>query len=1024
MQSWQSLEGTAGCSKRCVGADGAYLPPVTPKRAEPLKAWTSPCAGIENRSPNTPAKELRKQITLGNQLHSKKVSAMRLAYSKEIAELQDWNAALEDTLFNLMRTAPLQDILGMSLHAVKRHVFPDNISINRGDVSKVPQPVLELSSQNMLVLAQIAKGAPLKAANEAPQTSLQDACENGAQEECRTRADTRVKELERELQDLTEHFAQQMCIRRDDNNHRFEDLQVGRGALASKKMLYHVQSRPTTFAASDTGDNALQMRIDLTVLRSQVESLELQLRQKDAQLRLSNENNTKLREEVGSSATLQQAFVEEVDQALWQLNELSLDRARHTLERAAEGATVRRLDDLNQVVRKLTPQLHLLDAPQRAKIFLQQNHLLSQSDEGVMTTTHCAAAPNFPESFPEPTAATENAQIPECAAGMPRMRQSCVHTQNRFGALDLILERIEEASPVMAALEKGSSLDRCRDASNYPEEPDKPPFAPSATHLSSSSNHSVAPTSYLVPFCRQVSHNEIVAAAAVTCANDGASSSEDLQVAEPLSNYFLAHNVYTQEETLGLGMLADCKANSIAPARPPRALEQGQAQITDGDKDWTGDSKMKWHGAPQVDAMLHERMESRQQELGDVSPCSQSVEAPPSTPNGETQMLIAPLFSPTIQAATYNSSSTANCGMRGLFAADTLSEPGEQQLANIPMVKGCAVAQSQDLLCSPKPVGDHDELSRQMQVRMQMHMMQQLKIYKNEPEWQHQQLPLLHKNETATKTSLTGDKPATHCNTLQHTATHYKTSLTGDKPATHCNTLQHTATHYKTSLTGDKPHPRDKPQPTTVTLSPRKKESVDDTTPATKDGKTQGPHNRLALFTIDFNEEIDGLEPRKKETIDAPTKEETTHAPTTSVTTVVSKEGVGFQDRPPRRAPPPSPRQPATKPAGVAGRIEAVNKMTQHAEIVKPAPPGGKPRRSRRVVRDGGQFEEEAAGPFILRDMPPRMSGSRQGSFPGEVREDVLATLPAPPCLRCSSSYLSVCALVIEDTMWRCNTMW
>jgi len=908
------------------------------------------------------------------QLHSKKVSAMRLAYSKEIAELQDWNAALEDTLFNLMRTAPLQDILGMSLHAVKHHVFPDNISINRGDVSKVPQPVLELSSQNMIVLAQIAKGTPLKAANEAHhKTSLQDAGENGAQEECRTRADTRVKELERELQDLTEHFAQQMCMRRDDNYKRFEDVQVGRGALASKKMHYHVQSRPTMSGASDTSDNAL--RIDLTVLRSQVESLEVQLHQKDAELRLSNESNTKLREEVGSSATLQQAFVEEVDQALWQLNELSLDRACHTLERTAVGATVRRLDDLNQVVRKLTPQLHLLDAPQGAKIFLQQNCLLIQSDEGVMTTTHCAAAPNFPESFPEPTAANENAQISECAAGMPRMRQSCVHTQNRLGTLDLSLEGIEEASPVMAALEKGSSLDRRRDASNYPEEPDEPPFAPSATHLSSSSNHSIAPTSYLVPFCRQVSRNEIVAAAAVTCTNDGASPSEDLQVADPLSNCSLAHSVDTQEETLGLGMLADCKANSGAPARPPRALEQGQAQIADGDKDWTEDSKMKLHGAPQVDAVSHEGMASRQQEFTDVSPCSQGVEAPPPTPTGETQMLIAPLFSPTIQAAAYNSSSTANCGMRGLFAADALSEPGEQQLANIPIVKVCAVAQSQDVLCSPKPAGDQDELSRQMQLRMQMHMMQQLKTFKNEPQWQHQQLPVLHKNETATETSLTRDKP----------------------------------------------HTRDKLQPTTVTFSPRKKESFDHTTPATKDGKTQRPHHRLALFTIDFKEEIDGLEPRKEKTTDAPTKEETTHAPTTSVTTVVSKEGVGFQDKPPRRPPPPSPRQPATKQAGVARRVEAVNKMTQHAEIVKPAPPGGKPRRIKAVVRDGVQIEEESAGPIMLRDMPPRMSGSRQGSFPGEVREDVLATLPAPPCLRCSCSYLSVCALVIENTMWRCH---
>ena len=44
--------------------------------------------------------------------------------------------------------------------------------------------------------------------------------------------------------------------------------------------------------------------------------------------------------------------------------------------------------------------------------------------------------------------------------------------------------------------------------------------------------------------------------------------------------------------------------------------------------------------------------------------------------------------------------------------------------------------------------------------------------------------------------------PATHCDTLQHTATHYKTlqSTTWGRclPATHCDTLQHTTTHCNT----------------------------------------------------------------------------------------------------------------------------------------------------------------------------------------------------------------------------------
>jgi len=47
---------------------------------------------------------------------------------------------------------------------------------------------------------------------------------------------------------------------------------------------------------------------------------------------------------------------------------------------------------------------------------------------------------------------------------------------------------------------------------------------------------------------------------------------------------------------------------------------------------------------------------------------------------------------------------------------------------------------------------------------------------------------------------------ATHCNTLQHTATHCESVLqhtathcnTLQHTATHCNTLQHTATHYNT----------------------------------------------------------------------------------------------------------------------------------------------------------------------------------------------------------------------------------
>ena len=46
---------------------------------------------------------------------------------------------------------------------------------------------------------------------------------------------------------------------------------------------------------------------------------------------------------------------------------------------------------------------------------------------------------------------------------------------------------------------------------------------------------------------------------------------------------------------------------------------------------------------------------------------------------------------------------------------------------------------------------------------------------------------------------------ATHCNTLQHTATH-STGACLQHTAAHCNTLQHTATHCNTLLCNTRQH--------------------------------------------------------------------------------------------------------------------------------------------------------------------------------------------------------------------------
>jgi len=53
-----------------------------------------------------------------------------------------------------------------------------------------------------------------------------------------------------------------------------------------------------------------------------------------------------------------------------------------------------------------------------------------------------------------------------------------------------------------------------------------------------------------------------------------------------------------------------------------------------------------------------------------------------------------------------------------------------------------------------------------------------------------------HTNELKQKVKdYTLQHTSTHCNTRQHTATHYKTL---QHTATHCNTRQHPATHWKT----------------------------------------------------------------------------------------------------------------------------------------------------------------------------------------------------------------------------------
>ena len=348
-----------------LGNQVSFIPPLP----SVSPAFPPLCSSV-----HLPVKVLRSNIdleTVHGQLHAKKMATMRQAYSEEIKELQDWNGALEDTLSRLMSTGQFTGAFG------------DGVMINN---SFVPQPLIQgLSSPNLKVLGQVASRTPSK--SDGPRRGEREVGSIAAA----SQEERSVGELERELQDLSENFVKQMCILQEENN----QLRAGASnAHAQPGWVANLNTEATPNQLEEpqsmsVGKVVSKLQKQVETLSSQVENLTAQLLQ--ARNDLQNEECKKeMRRELEDRCTRQQQqqqqqevmaisrIDEEVDEALWLLKELSLDRARHSLERARESTLVERLDNLNHVVRKplaLIPPIHLHDlAPPNNKSLLNAHH--------------------------------------------------------------------------------------------------------------------------------------------------------------------------------------------------------------------------------------------------------------------------------------------------------------------------------------------------------------------------------------------------------------------------------------------------------------------------------------------------------------------------------------------------------------------------------------------------------------------------------------------------------------------------
>jgi len=160
-------------------------------------------------------------------------------------------------------------------------------------------------------------------------------------------AESRVEELERELQDLAENSVKQMCILTEENRRLLED-RAQRGSKMSggvKETLPRQTGKPS---ADTMGRDFQKREQEMSLI---IDSLKAQLLQKDMELQASEMRVKYLNETHQQKNAAAMSLVDNgVDELSWLINELSLDRARHSLERAQAGVQVKRMHELNNII--------------------------------------------------------------------------------------------------------------------------------------------------------------------------------------------------------------------------------------------------------------------------------------------------------------------------------------------------------------------------------------------------------------------------------------------------------------------------------------------------------------------------------------------------------------------------------------------------------------------------------------------------------------------------------------------------
>ena len=601
------------------------------------------------------------------QLHAKKLSAMRQAYTQEIEELHDWTAALEDTLTNLVRSHGPCAVVGASLQESMRA-----LTKNGSSAAPAPAAIPGLSSPNMRVLAQVMQRTPVEsscanAAHNAGKAGRRSepalrpgtkGIESGA-------ADVRILELERQLQDLTENFVKQMCELQEENHHLRNSTQrcstsavPCRDEDTGKINLKTMQGSASDNAARE--NHTLQKQVDQ--LNSLVDTLTTQLTDRDQELAASKALNQSMQGVLEHARKKERQWAsridEEVDQALWSLNELSLDRARHSLERSQVSTHVKKLNDLNEVT-------------QKPLVFIRANHLqnalnIQEPAEGLRSMRVDADARDNKSATKNISRVTHAAgaavKIPASVGAKPRSRQT-------FGTfmkdpLDGIPEGNEESSHTVKEVLGSANVLNYFDAHGQlshemePEEPSLSVRCLSPPRLANT-----------VPSCRQVTCCEFMGSTLESAYKRYDGDVEDLLCVDPLVKYPLTeesgNDQLPNEGTAfasGGGTSGPCTQwvgekrtlNSVegfntnafalihaAPEKPPRPSVCGGAQ-----EGWCG-----------------EDMPGSMSLIQDVLPLSYGIEAPPSTPvfdqRAETMQIPSPQPAPCV--------ATGNCGANELF---------------------------------------------------------------------------------------------------------------------------------------------------------------------------------------------------------------------------------------------------------------------------------------------------------------------------------------------------------------------